>query len=316
MTVHPHALKTIFEIFDPPKQSGDVGVELEIEGTNLPHDVVGFTEKPENSLRGESVEYVTKGAMTRGTLDTRLTDLCEKLQGRAKLTVRASTHIHLNMQRCTVRVFLGTLILFTCIEPLLLRICGPLRNGNLFCMPTYDTGDITQYTESLSHYLIHGAYSSWPKRGKYASLNIDPVREFGSIEFRCFPNSVDKDEILKWCDWVINIRRKAYYWSDDTYGTLVDFAYNYPEQLAIEMFPGQEGLHRFAAPQNIGDLIRGGAEQAYEIYRAAKRVLNFQAAEEKEAAKKTKGSKRKASWAVDTGFDVPDLEPDMVEDDE
>lgn len=191
-------------------QDGTFGVEIECEGADLPSRIAEWTVHREGSLRGEANEYVTNGAVTIDRLNVCMDRLTEAMIANGSHvnegSHRASTHIHYNMQRRSTHDVVGAIIGLTLVEPILLRLCGPNRDGNLFCIPSYDCGDLPQYLyETFTYMRRTGRYYFRHARGKYASLNLDPITSFGTIEYRVFPCSIQKDKILQWAGWVDRI---------------------------------------------------------------------------------------------------------------
>lgn len=273
---HTSLTKQCREYFPTPEQSGDFGIELEIEGTDLPMSISGWRAKNEPSLRdatrggpGMCLEYVTNGAMKLETLSQRLSQLHSVLTTsptNVVLTPRASTHIHINAQRWTLREYFGFVFLFSVVEPLLLRLCGPSRNGNLFCLPISETGDLPRIVSMQAQYLLRPAFD-WPTRGRYASLNLDSLLTFGSLEVRCFPNSITPSDILSWCGWLQNIRTEIQSTSEPTFSGLLNNAIENPNELVSKIF-GEVPLDPAALQATPQELIHLGAETGYEILRA------------------------------------------------
>lgn len=294
MSLHPK-LKTSTTKFWPHLSTtvGDVGVEIELEGDHLPKLVPGWDAKRDNSLRGADGrqvpetdetspdiprEYVTKGAVKLTALPELLSALAAQMQGQTVVRKgqRTSTHIHVNMQDATVKDIIGYIVTWAIIEPLLLRNCGPDRNGNLFCLPfseTYDfsTGVIPQWVEATQQQ-SGGRY--WIKRGKYACLNTDPLHVFGTLEARCFPASIDPEQVMTWAKWVTNVKTVSTSWRDDSFGTLIDLAYKSPMDIVSMVFENYN-VYGNTAPQTAPGLIREGVETAYEIWRAFRPLFDY-----------------------------------------
>ncbi|HEY6021809.1 MAG TPA: hypothetical protein VIY48_18645 [Candidatus Paceibacterota bacterium] len=320
--LHENCKLKIHQLQNANPKSGDVGVELEVEGDNLPLDVPGWVIKPEGSLRGKGGrtvsadenapdvphEYVSHRPVAIGGLHSKLNNLYKALSQehvKVRLTERASTHIHVNMSDQTIRNVIGFLAVFAMIEPVLLRVCGNSRNGNLFCLPSYETGDLPNFTQRIVNAIYAGPARSWPvKRGKYAALNTDPLLSLGSLEVRCFPNEVSPDQIFTWASWLINLRELVSDWEDDTFMSLLDRAYNEPQWLLQRIF-GNEQLFVKCYPNNPAQLVTFGVEQAYEILKAANPVLDYN----KELQPK-RGKTSKLSWSQ-PAFDefIDDMPP-------
>lgn len=291
---HPGLAKLIHEFSGGAVKQGDVGVELEIEGDHLPSEVTGWVVKEEGSLRGRNgrvvpmgepaedrpFEYVTHRPVTLRLLDTRLAALHTALTAnntRVRLSERASTHIHVNMGGQTVKSLLGFLLVWICVEPVILRACGPTRNGNLFCLPSYETADLPHFIYRVGDAVLYG--QRWPNnRGKYAALNTDPLMSLGSVEARCFPNTIQPADIAKWARWMVNIR-DAGAMLDPT--RVIDVIYNNPNYIIQNIF-GDENVYAPCYPHSPQELVMYGAEQAYEVCKSAMRMLDFKEKEKKE----------------------------------
>ncbi len=333
--IHPQATVPWSAAFGVNSRTGDIGVELEIEGDNLPtEEIESWVVKGEGSLRGRNgrqvqagdndtpYEYVLGRPSMFKNLERKLRRLEEVLTSPGKvvrLTDRGSTHIHINMTEYSIREIIGFLIIFTCIEPVLLRYCGPTRNGNLFCLPSYETGDWAETVERIGHAVTGRIRDYWPvRRGKYACLNTDTLAQFGSLEVRCFPNSISTQSIMKWAQWLMNIRSLARDWDDDTYQSLIDRAYDNPGWLLKTVFEN-ESLRGCCFPNPPEELIRFGVEHAYEIARGAHYFLDWK--EETPKKKPKKKSWDDEGWAfhgLQTADPPPEPPPTVawVEDDE
>lgn len=277
------------KLFGTSPKSGDIGIELEIEGENLPKEFSGWHVKPEGSLRGKGgrqvspgenapdipFEYTFQKPVGVSAAETKLRALHKALttgETKVTLTPRGSTHIHVNMQHETVRTVFGFIIIYAIIEPALLRLCGPKRNGNLFCLPTYECGELAFAAGKMAAALIVGL-NQWPaRRGRYASLNTDALLQFGSLEVRCFPNEIDPDKIMEWVKWLINIRDLARSWQNDTFLDLLDRAYNEPLWMLAKIF-GDKNFYNVLQPTSPHELVQFGVEMSYEIAKAFQPAL-------------------------------------------
>jgi hypothetical protein len=288
--LHPRLQTTVIQAFGMPAVKGRFGVELEIEGENLPGTISGWSAKKEDSLRGEALEYVTKGAYDLESLKHVMEKLEKQLTAegtKVSLSKRASTHIHINMQQEKFHTVLGFVLLWTICEPVTLRLCGPLRNGNLFCMSAMETGDLPNWMYRVAHDLHHPyrPFGSYPRRGKYATLNSDPLSSFGSLEARCFPISITTSEVLNWCQWMENILSIVKTWPDETYESLIDYAYSEPNDPIARVF--QQNVFTACQPTNPYDLIHAGVEIAFETLRQGQTIFHYSEKTKPEGKKKT-----------------------------
>lgn len=312
--MNPALDRSMNELMGSPAKTGDVGVELEIEGRNLPTQITGWEVKDEHSLRGANGrvvqageerddtprEYVTSRPVLYKTLLPKLQTLHTALTGPGvvvNLTPRASTHVHLNFGTKTLREVLAFILVFTVCEPVLLRLCGHERNGNSFCLPSYETGDLPAFIERAIRGLKRQDLRHHWGRGKYACLNVDPMLNLGSMEVRCFPNAIDPRTINEWVGWLMNMRAMAETGEKDL-SSLLDRISNETAWLQTEVF-GHAPLNRLCAPAAPAELFTYGAEQAYECWRKMRPLFNHR--EEKYSDKPdVVPARRGVAWVDDT----------------
>lgn len=279
------AKKEVYELTQRQKRIADVGLELEIEGLALPPNVPHWQAKAEGSLQN-GVEYITKPIKldaVRLYVDS-LRKYIADMDGVVKPSYRCSTHVHVNVGTGTVADMLGFVVVFTLFEPLLLALCGPQRNGNLFCMSNYDTGDAISAFHLLCNRIERTA-SGYPfqyERGKYSALNLGRLADLNTVEARCFPLSVDGAEIEKWCKWLLRMKDIAKAQTDKTYREFWKLVRQNPMWYANAIF---ETAH-FSIP-NASSLIDAGAETAYEYTKILKQYYAKVEKPKAEAKKKT-----------------------------
>jgi hypothetical protein len=161
----------------------------------------------------------------------------------------------------------GCLVVFSIVEPLFLRHCGSTRDGNLFCLPSYDCGDLGDYVSGALELLVkYGNHPdlTLPERGKYSALNTNPLNALGTIEFRTFPSSHDPIDVLRWADWCTNIIDRAEACKDDTFRSEIEAALEDPIGYAWSIFSNFHGVPR----ENTESLVIFGCETAHEIVAA------------------------------------------------
>lgn len=314
--IDPKLNSVVLQYFGMKRVPGEYGVELEIEGQNLPTGLNGWLIKPENSLRGAvhgipggmAYEYVTVGALSVKRLEEALSTLegCFHFPATtpALLTPsdRCSIHIHKNMQQRTFREVFGFVLLFTILEPIVLHLCGPKRNGNLFCLPEMEIGDMPMHVEQMLHQISSG-YREFHNRGKYANLNLDPLWTLGSLEVRCFPITVKTSEIMRYVRWLENIM--GYVTTcHETYRDMFSLAHREPFALLDLVFP-RERLFQICSPNNAADMVAAGLENAYEIYRVLLPHFDYV---DKKVSRKTK-------IALKYNYEMNDIEPPYEGDD-
>lgn len=255
---------------------GDVGIEIEIEGRGLDEiGVKGWHTHREDSLRNGGVEFVTRGPVALGDVFKLVFNLNDSIaKSRARHNLKShlgSTHIHVNMLGESLDTVLGTAILWTCVEPIVMRLCGPMRDGNLFCLPSYDAGDTQEFVDHLCKYIdTEGRAGRWT-HGKYSALNFGRLFDFGTLEFRCFPTSIDPAEIKEWCTWVTNLRKLARSAKDKSFKGAVRHAEQNPEAFVASVFGEGARIALALKPDTVPALVDFGAAQAYELARIVAR---------------------------------------------
>ena len=270
-------LRTPSQIFGMRAKGGTFGVEIELESSGaFPEDTIsGWVVHREGSLRGNGREYVSSQPYSFKEIRANLERLetCLK-NARTPITesYRTSTHIHFNSMNLTFLEILGMMVTFATIEPVMLAAVGGNRDGNLFCLPNYDTGDIHQHVHSLINFIHQPDARPYPQRGKYASLNTDPLNRFGSIEYRIFPSTIIPGQILRWCRWIQNISdlSKEHAKPGTTFADIIKLAKSDENRFAYSLLTGVSDLQKSVEPALISDLICLGCEQAYEITRLLK----------------------------------------------
>jgi len=277
--------KTVKETFNQRSVKGDFGVEIETEGRNLPPGKItsDFSGHEDGSLR-QGMEYVSIPLQKKNVFSAvnSLRERLEKAGAVLKPTYRSSTHIHHNFIDNKWSDVLGAVIGWTIIEPVILDSL-PHRNGSLFCMPSFDTGDAVLAIDHLCSSLARGSVTyEWNYRGKYSSQNLLRLSDLGTIEYRVFPTSVDGEEIDKWCGWIANIKDYAEKAEDKTYLSLVEYAEQNPFDFCGSVCNGKPPVE----DRKIPGLIDFGARHAYELARVIADHMKRPAPKEEEKPKK------------------------------
>ena len=190
------AMKSDFE--------GSYGVELELEGRNLPErysgaavDGVTWVTHNEGSLRNGGREYVLSQPASIDVirqLSTNLFDDIARQGGVINNSTRCSTHIHINMRGFKLNQLAAFVILYGTFENVLTNFCDEPRRGNLFALRMCD-----------SHYAIDGwrnAFKTgnfeWQHEMRYLALNPAALLRFGSLEVRTLEGISSPDKLLVW----------------------------------------------------------------------------------------------------------------------
>lgn len=198
------------EILGLNKTTGEVGIEVEIEGENLPQRIASWWRvTADGSLRGEALEYVLAEPVDRAYVADALKTLEDAFK-RKKSTVfdtgRAGTHVHLNIQNLSPTVLRNLIAIYLILEEPLVNWCGKGRVGNLFCLRAKDA-------EAITNLLINNMkWDDWnfqPNVCKYASLNLSAIPRYGSVEFRSMRSTLDSGVLKTWVDMLLKVKDAA-----------------------------------------------------------------------------------------------------------
>jgi hypothetical protein len=191
---------------------------------------------------------------------------------------RSSTHIHVNYATEPMRNVLGATVLWALVEPVVFRLLPPGRDGSMFCVPSYDCGELARSTDQLCQDLANGFVRGFRPRGKYSSLNLTRLGQgdavaLGTLEYRIFPSCMDGKTISNWCQHLWNMREYVRAAKDETFMSMVDYAEKNSYDFTSKLFPEVETLDR----QELGHLVDFGARTAYEMARVIRK--NYEAKE-------------------------------------
>ena len=170
------------------------GIEVEVE--NLTDRVITinnqiWTATDDGSLRNHGREFITRPSSPK-QVETAINNLFDNLPKDVHFSPRTSIHVHLNCRELTLKQIYNIVILYQCFEDLLYDFAGKERKKSIFCVPIGNT----QYYNGFKSVCFQGdVYRYW---SKYTGLNVKPINEYGTIEFRHLRGTKDKSTIFTW----------------------------------------------------------------------------------------------------------------------
>ena len=196
-----------------PLKTGEVGIEIEVEGKNIPlQDVTPapWLYKPDHSLRGhENGEYVLAEPIpfkaVPGALK-RLWTVFRKKKTEFDDSNRTSVHVHLNCQNFHLNRLTSFMALYVISEELLTRWCGEHREGNLFCLRVKDAPAILRH---MQQFIQQDGNTRVSDGMHYAGLSIHSLPRFGSIEIRTLRGCSDPETIETWVSLLEQLYKKS-----------------------------------------------------------------------------------------------------------
>lgn len=197
------------ERFKLERCEGDIGIEIEVEGNNLPDGDNLWRRDHDGSLRGDdNAEYVMKKPLSLDGAEQALVQLKKAFKGaRFDDSVRAGTHIHINMQECTMKEVYTMYTAYLVVENALVELSGEGRQGNLFCLRADDA-------KYILHQMIRAVRD---KRYRYlasddiryCALNVKPITSYGSLEYRALRSTDNFDTVMMFAKALHTMREQA-----------------------------------------------------------------------------------------------------------
>lgn len=245
------------------KTSGDLGVEIEVEGEGLPELNEYWRTERDGSLRGESAEYVLRKPLTSEGVAKALCYLDKKYIDAGTVvhdSVRAGVHVHVNVQDITVVELFSFITAYVVLEDLLVNYCGEYREGNLFCLRVRDADYLMYCLEKAAKDKAYGNLHTDLLR--YASMNVKSLRQYGSLEFRAMRGTRDLGVINTWANLLLNLRNVAKEF--DSPKDIIKFYEEHGAESFLERFLGEykeEVSNHLTKEFNLQD----GIVRAYDL---------------------------------------------------
>ena len=194
-----------------PVENVDVGIEIEVEGNDLPYEMEGVWKiEPDGSLRG-GLEYVYRVPQPLSKVEESLDFLNYKFEennAKPSFSFRTSVHVHVNCLDLEYNHLLNYIYTYYLLERILVDFCGDSRKGNRFCLRLEDADGSLEYIQKL--FASRGSPRTMrdiPRdMVRYAALNVESLSKFGTLEFRSMRGTIDKGVILPWAETLVHIR--------------------------------------------------------------------------------------------------------------
>ena len=203
-------MATISSLYGVKEVSGAlVGLELEVEGSNLPAmDPEGaWKAVADHSLRG-GIEYIFKAPLgsvrTKAALEEMKQSMA-KYESQPSYSFRTSTHVHVNVSNLDKEIVEIMLYLHYVFEDEFLNFCARSRRANRFCLGMKDATDIV----NLLYSFFRNNNVTTEDRGKYCALNMCTLMRYGTLEFRSLEGTDNWDRIYTWVRALLSLRKAA-----------------------------------------------------------------------------------------------------------
>lgn len=221
-----HDVRTNVAVDSP--YNGEVGLELELEGRNLPsayrgQSVAGVTwvAHEDGSLRAEGgngrggMEYVLSQPCARGDVAATVNALFEFLTTSKAVinnSTRCSTHVHVNAKGMKLNELAAFVAIWGTFEDVLTYYCGAHRSGNHFALRLSDSSfAVNQWVRAFQS----GDFT-FPNEYRYLALNPACLKTFGSLEVRTMRGVDNTADVVEWVNLVLAVRDAAKRFKDPT----------------------------------------------------------------------------------------------------
>lgn len=173
-----------------------VGIELELEGVNIPSVPRNFSWviERDGSLINNGREFILAEPRWGQDLEDSINQLYDLLdEGTYTLSSRTSTHIHMDVREMEPLEVFSVVSMFALTERILFNNFGQERVKSNFCLPLFAD---TQVFEVINQVLRGGVEEFVDALDKYSALNLRPMRTQGSIEFRFAQATKTREDML------------------------------------------------------------------------------------------------------------------------
>lgn len=195
----------------------NVGIEVELENLTpeLDYRLKYWRTTADGSLRDNGLEFVFRQPM--GGVDVvhaarELTTFIKKHEIPIQLSDRTSVHVHLDVRDMDVEEMFNLIVTYAFVERVMMRYCGEERMNNNFCIPLYELGS-TAFINRISHLKDETEFqryaNTFGENERYTAFNLNALLAYGSIEFRGYHGTYDSEEILRWVNVILSLKKFA-----------------------------------------------------------------------------------------------------------
>lgn len=208
-----------------------IGIEIEVEQA-LSFDNLSplWSSKEDHSLREGGREFVTNGGLVGRSIKEALQWFC-KYAVKNKYSIgypRAGIHIHLDCTEVNAEdptELARIMQTYMILEPAMFWFAGNNRRNCGFCEAFGDSqGDFAAISEVLfkwnslakSSQKVRQLFSAEGGRlSKYQAINLLPLSQFGTLEFRHLPTTFDYERIVDWINIILSCKAYAMSYKGD-----------------------------------------------------------------------------------------------------
>lgn len=169
------------------------GIEVEVENIpDAPNKLNYWNITTDNSLRNHGYEYCSF-PIRANQVEGAIQELDEALPKTRTFSERTSCHVHMNVRDLAISEIYNLIVIYYALENVIFKWVGHDRENNIFCIPLNEG----RFYRSLPYFETHinDTIHNW---NKYTALNLIPIREKGTVEFRHMYGTLDSGTLLTW----------------------------------------------------------------------------------------------------------------------
>lgn len=238
--------------------AGEYGIEIECEGKGIQAiDSKTWTSEPDGSLRGNypesACEFVLKKPILFKNVEAAIDELIgHQANAEFNFSFRTSVHIHMNVQDLTSTQLYNLIYTYLLLEQPLVNYCGDSRKANRFCLRLRDAEGMMEILTNLFRTGHQHLRRIPADHMRYASINLEAFKKYGSIEFRAMRGTMDKAIILPWVQMLNSI--KLYAMEMENPKAIHDEFRAYGSVGFLNKVVGPENTQRVMTPTSEGEM--------------------------------------------------------------
>lgn len=188
------------------------GVEIELEGITARAPRFNYwTAKGDGSLRNRGMEFVCSSPWGGRDLYNAAIEIDGWLfTAQPEDTWRCSTHVHVDVRDMTVPQLKRMILAYAVYERILFKCSGFHRYKNNFCVALGFAQELVTTLSGAWHLndsqFISRLTGSWDK---YSSINMLPINQFGSVEFRISEAKWRKGRLIRLVNRFLSLKEIA-----------------------------------------------------------------------------------------------------------
>lgn len=197
-------IRALYGICSNVNSSGfTAGLECEIENLGNTETVNSgrWTITEDGSLRNKGLEFITRLPSGKDLLMEDFKHLHQAIKFRNgtinPFSERTSIHVHVNCLDLDHHQVKSIMQHYALFEPIFFKLVAPERANNIHCVALNQTVIPESYRRDLT--VLVGAWS------KYTALNLLPLKEIGTIEFRHLQGTSDAVLLNEWLTVLENL---------------------------------------------------------------------------------------------------------------